>query len=109
MSQLDNSGPAFPGFQYEIGSGCCKTKDGPNEITRCEVYDSGMSLRMWLAAHVAQDDMMLPSTVGQCAERLGIPLEEYHKDPAGWWYKLLAKEKFRVADAMIAASKEDLP
>jgi hypothetical protein len=52
--EIKDGGPAFPGFEYEHGSGCSKTVYTPEGQPITQIYTTGMSLRDWFAGMVLQ-------------------------------------------------------
>ena len=65
-----------------------------------------MTLRDYFAAAVQKTNLCLPGTNRDCANALGITDEEFNTDPLGNWYKIVARERYRYADAMIAEKEK---
>ena len=80
-----DGGPAFP------------VVDGSN-------YNAayGMSLRDWFATHAREDELILPGTVKESTELLGVSVEEYTANAKRYWYHIVTKARYEWADAMIA-------
>jgi hypothetical protein len=87
---IDDGGPAFPGFQYEPGSGCCNTTHGPDGIIHTEVYDTGMTLRDWFAGQ----------SLGLLSQPLLNAIHAGNRPPVS---AEVADLCYKLADAMIAA------
>lgn len=87
-TKIKNGGPAFP---LPLGT---MNASEPEQ-------SGGMSLRDYFSAHAPQEELAIPGTAQDCANRLGITVQEYAKD-YGAWYRILAQEKYRYADAMLA-------
>ena len=79
------------------------TADASGALTGQTVISTGASMRDFLAATAPSDSLSLPERASEAAEALGITREEYGKDSARHWYVLVARERYRYADAMLAA------
>lgn len=60
----------------------------------------------YYAAHVVNKDLCLPELARDVSIYLGITEAEYSKDRIGYYYKLVAKERFKFALAMVRAERE---
>lgn len=103
--QIDDSGPAFPGFAYTEGRGPFKQ----NAQGEWECHLQGMTRRQWLAA-------IMPCSISNdtpcewVAAQAGIAappmdLRTDTKFMAIWWMEAECALRYAKADAMIAAEK----